>query len=103
RLANPITEACQGRLQLPLDRPGSRLDLETGKVRSVIFDPGSEAACRVGLGDVLSGASIGVQLDKLDLHDRRGVAPPWPDLDDPGVARRPVGIFRRDLVEQLRD
>ncbi len=48
---HPVTEAGQRGLQDPLDRPFPRIDLEPGKVRSVVFDPGAKAP-----GDALSSA-----------------------------------------------
>jgi hypothetical protein len=35
----PIVEAGQRGLELSLDRPAPRLDLEAGEVRAVVFDP----------------------------------------------------------------
>jgi len=44
RLANPIAEAGQGRLEFSLDGPDPRpLSLETRKVRAVVFDRGAKA------------------------------------------------------------
>jgi hypothetical protein len=51
---HPVIEACQRVLQDPLDRPATRIDLETGEVRAVIFDP-----CSVSHRRALSGAVVG--------------------------------------------
>src|SRR5450755_3979673 len=42
-------------------------------------------------------------LDELDLDDLGGIAEPPSDPHDPGVARGAIGVFRRDLVEELVD
>jgi len=39
---SPI-EAGEDRFELPLDRPFPRLDLEAGKVRTVVFNPRAKA------------------------------------------------------------
>jgi hypothetical protein len=39
RLAFPTGQAGQRGLEFTLDRASSRLDLEPGKVRAVVFDP----------------------------------------------------------------
>jgi hypothetical protein len=63
RLANPIAEAGQGRLEFPLDRPDSGpLSLEAGKVRAIVFNRGAEAPRRAlsdaAIGDLIQTSSI---------------------------------------------
>ena len=80
RLAHPRRQAGQRGLELSLDRPGSRLDLEAGEVRAVVFDPWRGTA-RAGSGDVApSRAPCGRRLDELELDDRRRVAGAGPSL-----------------------
>jgi hypothetical protein len=55
--ANASGEAGQRSFQFPLDGPRSRLSLEPGEVRAVVFDP-----CPVTDGRALSGANLGVAL-----------------------------------------
>jgi hypothetical protein len=50
-LLHPVTEAGQRGLQDSLDRPFSGVHLESGEVRSVVFDPRAKAH-----GDALSSA-----------------------------------------------
>jgi hypothetical protein len=55
RLADPVSEACQGCLEFPLDCPDTRpLELETGEVRAVVFNPSPEPTCRPNHGGALS-------------------------------------------------
>src|SRR5450755_2174585 len=42
-------------------------------------------------------------LDELDLDDLGGITEPPANPHNPGVARRAICIFRRDLVEELVD
>jgi hypothetical protein len=46
RLSMPAVQAGQRGLEFTLDRAGTRLRLEAGKVRAVIFDPGPVPASR---------------------------------------------------------
>ena len=55
RLALPAGQAGQRGLEFTLDRAGSRLGLEAGKVRAVVFDPWRGTGEPVS-GGVLSGA-----------------------------------------------
>jgi hypothetical protein len=87
RLADPVAEARQCRLEFSLDCPDPRpLELEPGEVRAVVFDPSPEPTSRPNPGDTLSSAWWVVQLDELDLDDRRRVTAARADLHDPGVA-----------------
>jgi hypothetical protein len=75
RLTLPIAEARQRGFEFSLDRPDSRLSLEAGEVRPVIFNPCAVPASRlVLLGRALSDAFGGGQLNELDLDNGRGVA-----------------------------
>jgi hypothetical protein len=64
RLSNPAREAGQRGLELSLDGPGARLDLEARELRAVIFDRGPipGGSCR---WRALSGAFL-----QLLLRDR---------------------------------
>ena len=84
-------EPSQSAFELALDRPGTSLYLETGKVSSVVFNPravtnGAALSGALYLADLPVGRFL-FCLDQLELDHGRGVAGAIADLHDPGVAR----------------
>src|SRR5439155_1694038 len=78
----PIAEAGQRLLELSLDRPGTWLDLEPGKVRSVVFD-----RCAIAPRRAVSGTFL-IWLVVAQLRRLRRVRSGRAARRRPGAARR---------------